>query len=150
MPVKRTMHGMTDSPTYVSWATMIDRCRNPHRENFKHYGGRGIKVCARWASSFQLFLADMGERPSLLHSIDRRDPDGDYEPGNCRWATKKEQANNRRSTVRYSGRTLGEWAEKTGLDAKVLWDRINRYGWEFERAISTPSRSLANPTPRSA
>jgi hypothetical protein len=74
---------------------MLTRCRNPRNARYKDYGGRGITVCEAWRS-FEAFLADMGRRPSPAHSLDRRENDGNYEPGNCRWATPEEQANNRR------------------------------------------------------
>ena|ERR1700675_1534927 len=83
------------SPEHVSWTGMKTRCTNPKAKDFKHYGGRGIKVCQRW-QYFENFFADMGPKPSPRHSIDRINPDGDYEPLNCRWATWKEQRHNRR------------------------------------------------------
>lgn len=82
------------SRTYVSWRAMIERCRNPGAVNFKYYGGRGVSVCPRW-QSFEAFAADMGERPPH-HSLDRIDPNGNYEPANCRWASLEEQARNKR------------------------------------------------------
>ena len=89
-------HGYNRTPTYVVWSNMRARCANQNRPDWKNYGGRGIKVCERWGE-FSNFLADMGEKPDHL-SIDRIDNDGDYEPGNCRWATASEQRRNQRAT----------------------------------------------------
>lgn len=84
-----------DNPAYTSWHGLRQRCNNSNDKDYARYGGRGIKVCDRW-DSFFVFLADMGERPSSQHSVDRIDNDGDYTPENCRWATKKEQTHNSR------------------------------------------------------
>lgn len=84
-------------PEYYIWAAMKKRCTSAACKDFKLYGARGITVCPRWAASFEDFLQDMGLKPSPKHSIDRIDVDGNYEPGNCRWATPAQQANNKRN-----------------------------------------------------
>lgn len=98
----KTSHGATRGPRrawdaeYGIWSGMIARCENPNVAKYESYGGRGVKVCARWRKSYAAFLADMGRRPSKRHSIDRINNDGDYEPTNCRWATASQQMRNRR------------------------------------------------------
>ena len=90
-------HGKHNSPTYYSWQAMKSRCENPRNWKYNQYGGRGIKVCDRWRNSFINFMQDMGERPSG-YTLDRIDPNGNYEHNNCRWATPKQQANNKRNS----------------------------------------------------
>ncbi len=126
---------------YKAWDGIKTRCRDQENQN---YGGRGIVVCERWLNSFESFLEDMGKRPSNLYSIDRIDNNGNYEPSNCRWATKSEQALNRRTnhllTVDGATRTIHEWSIEYGIPHAALWQRVNSLGWTHERAVKQPSR----------
>lgn len=145
-------HGMSKTPTYIVWTSMIARCSRKNADPLCLYLARGIDVCDRWRNSFEAFLADMGERPSDIHSIDRIDVNRDYCPENCRWATPKEQARNRRSNKTYTHdgqtMTLPEWAEKHGMAMRTLWARLNK-GIPFHVAISTPVRLGQKGIPRS-
>ena len=89
-------HGLSKTREYETWCHMIQRCEDPRQPGYKHWGGRGITICDRWRNDFEAFLADMGHRPSAKHSLDRINNDGNYEPSNCRWATRHEQARNQR------------------------------------------------------
>jgi hypothetical protein len=123
---------------YTTWASIKARCRNQNNKEFKNYGGRGVLMCERWASSFEAFFADMGPKPTPKHSIDRIDHNGHYEPGNVRWATPSEQARNRRAnrliTVDGETKTLAEWSEISGNYYSVITSRINR-GVEPKMAV---------------
>lgn len=133
-----TTHGQRHSRAYGIWSGMIQRCHTPTNSSFDRYGGRGIKVCDRWRYSFAAFLEDMGQ-PAEGTSLDRVDNDGDYEPGNCRWATIAEQSSNRRDTrkIGYNGEslTLSEWSRRLGLHHMTISDRLKR-GWPLDRALA--------------
>lgn len=130
-------HGMTGTPEFTAWVNMIDRCTNPKHRYFKDYGGRGIAVCGRWRA-FDSFFADMGPRPSALHTLERKDGNAGYGPDNCVWATRTEQARNRRSnlilTINGQSRCAAEWAELVGIKADTLRRRIYR-GLSPEEAV---------------
>jgi hypothetical protein len=132
-----TTHGMAWSPTWKSWLRMRERC-----EKHPHYAGRGIKVCERW-QDFANFLADMGERKAGM-TLDRINVDGNYEPGNCRWADQDTQSNNKRSNrvIEAFGRsqTLSQWAKERRLSVATLWARLDVYNMSVEDALSTPVR----------
>lgn len=130
------------SPAYRSWESARARCNNPNNPDYAGYGGRGIRVCERW-NDFTTFLSDMGERPRG-HTLDRIDVNGNYEPGNCRWATHSDQSLNRRCIRRYKfeGRalTIAELSRDTGIPYQRLHERIVRRGWGVDRAVFEPAR----------
>lgn len=135
-------HGMTRTKIYQAWKSMIQRCCNRNSTAYPLYGGRGIKVCDRWRRSFECFAMDMGELPEGM-TLERMDNNGNYEPKNCCWATRKEQANNRRGAkkIDYCGISLSvpEWARLFSVRASRVYRRL-RQGVDFERALFTPSR----------
>jgi hypothetical protein len=136
------------TPEYRSWALLRGRCLSVNNPKYPSYGGRGITVCAAW-TSFAQFLADMGERPSADHSIDRIDNNGPYSPENCRWATRSQQARNKRNTwmITCNGETRPavEWAEMAGIGTGTIRVRLKR-GWSLEKAISTRTTNHVAPS----
>jgi len=131
------------SKEHTAWVSMRHRCNDPMAREYRLYGGRGIKVCERWMESFDNFLSDMGRAPGKMHSVDRKNVDGNYEPTNCRWATPKQQANNKRNTIRatYNGQTKSvvEWCEELGIvSRRIAYVRIKHMNWDPALAISTP------------
>lgn len=122
---------------YRTWKDLRSRCLNPNDTDYAGYGGRGIRVCDRW-DDFALFYADMGDRPNGM-TIDRKDVNDDYAPDNCRWATAKEQANNKRSNhrIEFQGetRTLQQWCNEFGLEPSKVRYRL-RVGMPVSQAFS--------------
>lgn len=135
-------HGKTHTRAHRIWAMMKDRCNNPKSTSYPNYGARGIKVCDRWANSFELFHQDMGDPPSMNHTLDRIDNDGNYEPSNCKWSTSAEQASNTRfnRNITFQGetRTLSEWARRLGISHSALASRLNK--WPIEKALTAEPR----------
>ena len=133
-----TTHGLIDSSEYRTWLNIKARCCNKNHLDFPGYGGRGITVCDEWKESFEAFYRDMGPRPSPQHSIDRRENDKGYSKENCRWATQKEQCNNRRTNVVYDfdgeKKTLTEWCQEFNVDYELVRKRIKK-GISFEDAL---------------
>lgn len=138
----------TTNATYIAWLNMKARCYSKNRPDYHRYGGRGIAVCDRWRNSFANFFADMGERPSGM-TLDRINNNGNYEPGNCQWATRGHQTENREKTrkLTFMGetRTIKEWSKKLGLNRHALRARINR-GWSAEAALSKPTGRPPHPS----
>lgn len=141
---KHSLPGVTTQfhSEYASWEKMHSRCANKKSHRYNAYGARGIKVCARW-KLFKNFLEDMGPKPTPQYTIERKENDGNYEPNNCRWATRQEQARNRRATiyVEHEGQrvTLMDLIEKLGVPRAALAGRL-RLGWPLDEALATPVR----------
>lgn len=129
---------MRTRPEYNIWKGIRNRCFNKNNQAYDRYGGRGIKLCLRWKASFMNFFMDMGPRPSKKHSIDRMDNDGNYSPKNCRWATREEQANNKRGNINitYKGetKTLKQWSRYLSFNYHRAHQRLQA-GWEFEEIL---------------
>lgn len=135
---RRTTHGMRQSREYISWARMLQRCQNPRSTGWEEYGGRGISISERWMK-FEDFFEDMGPMPGPNYSIDRIDVNGNYEPGNCRWATAIDQARNRRNSiiVEYDGEKMHliDACKMIGISYSTVQTRLNR-GWSMKDALS--------------
>lgn len=127
---------------YQAWSAIKGRCMNSRNKAFKDYGGRGINVHPEWVRSYKLFLEHVGRAPSPKHSLDRIDNNGNYEPGNVRWATSIEQKNNTRwnRIVEYKGqlKTLSEWCRELNVNYDLVECRLNKYKWNVDDAFETP------------
>lgn len=139
---RMTTHGLSDTKLYRVWRGIVTRCTNPNCKSFPDYGGRGISVCEAWLTfeGFYEWAIKAGYREGL--QIDRKKNDGNYEPGNCSWVSQKENENNRRDTVMltYNGKEkpLSILADECGINRRVLYDRIFKYGFSVEEAVSLP------------
>jgi hypothetical protein len=138
--LRNTTHGGSKTPEYRTWRSINDRCHNPNDTCYEAYGARGIAVCDRWRESFANFIADMGQKPTPKHTIDRIDGTKGYSPDNCRWATMLEQQNNRLNNhfIEAFGkrRPIMEWSRMTGIGRATIWNRIVRLGWSPEQALT--------------
>lgn len=149
-----TTHGKTRTVEYRLWVGMQTRCYNKKEKAYKYYGARGIRVCVRWLGDggFVNFLADMGERPSAKHWIERKNNDRNYEPSNCCWATREVQANNKRNTiwVTWEGKkmSLKQACGKVRLPYYSVRSRMYRKGWSFQQAVRNGWRVASLKTPR--
>lgn len=139
-------HGKSDTKLYTTWVCMRSRCNYKRNKEYKDYGGRGIKVCKEWDESFDNFCAwamENGYKEGL--SIDRIDVNGNYEPSNCKWATRYEQDRNKRNNVMitYNGETkiLRDWEKYLGMSKGTLRQRIKKHGWSIEKAFTTPVKN---------
>ena len=133
-------HGMAKRcPEYTAWLLMKSRCLNPKNRSWTRYGGRGIQIYAEWIDSFQSFFQYLGPKPTPKHSIDRINNDGNYEPGNVRWATAVEQANNKSTnrmvTVDGRSHTVSQWSREVGIHPSSLHERLSLLGWDEKDAV---------------
>jgi len=139
-------HGRTGTSEYRSWQNMKKRCYDQNDQYYYCYGAKGVIVCERWLNDFKAFLEDMGERPSKNHSLDRYpNKTGNYERYNCRWATMKEQQNNKTDNriLEYNGEkmTVAQWADKIhvdlGINRHTIYSRLTKYKWSVEKSLTS-------------
>ncbi len=142
-----TVHGGVGTRLYREWAGIVQRCTNPKDTSWGRYGAKGVTVCNEWRSfpAFRKWAYANGYNDSL--TIDRVNPNGNYDPSNCRWASVREQANNKQGTlwIEYSGERLqlSYWADRLGINYHTLYDRLYLHGWSVEKAFTTPVRRNA-------
>ncbi len=145
-PKGRPSHGLSHLPEWSVWSAMKQRCNNPKCESYENYGARGISYCERW-EQFENFIEDMGRRPNDDYTLERKENNGNYNKGNCVWATRVEQARNFRSNVilEFNGqkKCISEWGEIYGVKHDTISSRIER-GWSIEAAITTPPNQKYN------
>lgn len=136
-----TTHGKHETPEFVSWCAMRQRCHDSKSRAYKWYGARGIAVCERWRHSFENFLADMGPKPTPKHTIERIDVNGNYEPSNCKWLERRLQIRNRRNSLflEFDGerKPMMEWCEDLGMPYRTVQARLSR-GWPADQALTVP------------
>lgn len=147
---RATRHGLSDTDEFKIWLGIEQRCNNPNRRGYENYGGKGVQICMDWSSklhpkgvAFQNFIEHVGPRPSKEHSIDRHpNKNGNYEPGNVRWATHIEQANNKSSNhmIEFRGecKTVANWARELNIESSLIYARLGM-GWSIEDIVNTPS-----------
>lgn len=133
-------HGETHrTKEWRAWNAMIRRCLYPSMQRYSRYGGCGITVCERWRHSFENFLSDMGRAPSASHTLDRIDNDWNYEPSNCRWATRSTQIRNSTKArwITFNGKTqtIGDWARELGINRQTIQMRLDARKWPVDRAL---------------
>lgn len=147
----KTTHGKSRTYLYKTWSQIVQRCTNPNNPAFSSYGGRGVKIDEAWRLSFTTFCRDVGNRPFPTHTLDRIDNDGHYAPGNVRWASRTEQARNRRSnrliTANGMTKTLAEWISLSGLSASTVERRLKR-GWRPSEAVTSAANQHRRKMPR--
>lgn len=139
-------NNITKSSEYHTWARAKVRCYNKHNQSYPNYGGRGITMCDRWLYSFENFINDLGLKPTAKHSLDRINNNGNYEPSNCRWATSKEQIQNRRTSINLElngiKKPLLHWAKEYNFPYKILHQRIYRDGLSLKEALTKRKRKV--------